>query len=116
MPYIFYAELESLIKKNRYIFNIKNRKSLTSKIGENIPLRHSMSTIWAFDNIENKHTLYRGDNLHDLHNDLPFLCERIIIEKVKNLVANLHDKTEYVICIRDLKQSLNHGLVLKIYI
>ena len=31
-----------------------------------------------------------------------------------NLVANLHDKTEYVVHIRNLKQALNHGLVLKI--
>ena len=35
------------------------------------------------------------------------------IEKVKNLVANLHDKAEYVIHIRNLKQGLNHELVLK---
>ena len=28
-------------------------------------------------------------------------------------MANLHDKTEYVIHIRNLKQALNHGLVLK---
>ena len=28
-------------------------------------------------------------------------------------MANLHDKTEYVIRIRNLKQELNHGLVLK---
>ena len=35
------------------------------------------------------------------------------IENVKELVANLHDKTEYVIHIRNLKQSLNNGLVLK---
>ena len=35
------------------------------------------------------------------------------IEKVGKLVANLHDKTEYVIHIRNLKQALNHGLVLK---
>ena len=27
------------------------------------------------------------------------------------LVANLHDKTEYVIRIKDLKQALNQGLV-----
>ena len=33
--------------------------------------------------------------------------------KVEKLVANLHDKTEYVIHIRNLKQALNHGLVLK---
>ena len=34
-------------------------------------------------------------------------------EKVEKLVANLHDKTEYVIHIRNLKQELNRGLVLK---
>ena len=47
------------------------------------------------------------------HNDLPFLPERMKIEKVEKLVANLHDKTEYVIHIRNLKQALNHGIVLK---
>ena len=42
--------------------------------------------------------------LHELHNDLPFLPERIKIEKVKKLVANLHDKTELnVIHISKLK-------------
>ena len=35
------------------------------------------------------------------------------IEKVEQLVVNLHDKTEYVIHIRNLKQALNNGLVLK---
>ena len=42
-----------------------------------------------------------------------FLLERTKIEKVEKLVANLHDKTEYVIHIRNLKQALNHGLILK---
>ena len=32
---------------------------------------------------------------------------------IKKLVANLPDKTGYVIYIRNLKQALNHGLVLK---
>ena len=35
------------------------------------------------------------------------------IEKIEKLVANLHDKTEYVIPIRNLKQTLNHGLVME---
>ena len=35
------------------------------------------------------------------------------IKKTENLVANLHDKTEYVILIKNLKQALNNGLVLK---
>ena len=36
------------------------------------------------------------EKLHELYNDLPFLPERMKIEKVEKLVANLHDKTEYV--------------------
>ena len=53
------------------------------------------------------------EKLHELHNDLPFLPERMKIEKVEKLVANLHDKTEYVIHTRNLKQALNNGSVLK---
>ena len=48
-----------------------------------------------------------------MHNDLTFLPERIKIQKVKKVVANLHDKTEYVIHIRNLKQASNSRLVLK---
>ena len=53
------------------------------------------------------------EKLHKLHNDLPLLPERMKSEKVEKLVANLHDKTEYVIHIRNLTQVLNNGLVLK---
>ena len=53
------------------------------------------------------------ENLHKLYNDLPFLSERIKIEKVEKDDATLHDKTEYLISIRNLKQALNNGLVLK---
>ena len=35
------------------------------------------------------------------------------IEKFGKILSNLHDKTEYVIQIRSLKQALNNGLVLK---
>ena len=52
-------------------------------------------------------------NLQGLHNDLLFLPERIKTEKVEKLAANLDDKTEYIIHIRNLKQALNHRLVLK---
>ena len=43
------------------------------------------------------------EKLYDLHNDSPFLPERIKIEKVEKLVADWHDKTENVIYIRNLK-------------
>ena len=35
------------------------------------------------------------------------------IERVEKLVANLHDKNEYVIHISNLKQVLSHMLVFK---
>ena len=34
------------------------------------------------------------EKLHELHSDLPFLPERMKIEKVEKLVTNLHDKSE----------------------
>ena len=54
------------------------------------------------------------EKLHELHNNLPFLPETMKIEKVEKLVSNLYDQTEYVIHTRNLKQKLNHGLILKI--
>ena len=42
-----------------------------------------------------------------------YLPERINLEKVEKAAANLHDKTEYVIHTRNLKQALNRGLLLK---
>ena len=51
--------------------------------------------------------------LHDLHSDLPFLPERMEINKCKKLVCNLYNKKKYVVHINSLKQALNHGLKLK---
>ena len=51
--------------------------------------------------------------LHDLHSDLPFLSERMEINKCKKLVCNLYDKKKYVVHINSLKQALNHELKLK---
>ena len=48
-----------------------------------------------------------------ISNDLPFSPDRIKIEKVEKLAANLHNKKEYVIHIGNLKQASNHGLELK---
>ena len=50
--------------------------------------------------------------LHDSHNDLPFMCERMKISGVEKLIPNLFDKKRYVIHIRALDQALKHGLVL----
>ena len=52
-------------------------------------------------------------NLHDLHSDLPFLPERMSINRRNQLICNLSDKNKYVVHIKSLKQELNHGLILK---
>ena len=51
--------------------------------------------------------------LHDLHSDLPFLPERMEINKCKKLLCNLFNKKKYVAHINTLKQALNHGLKFK---
>ena len=48
-----------------------------------------------------------------MHNDLPFMPEKMKINKVEKLVPNLCDKEKYVVHIRALDQALKHGLVLK---
>ena len=47
-------------------------------------------------------------NLHDLHNDLLFLPEKLKTKKCCKLVHNLHHK-KCVAHIRTLRQALNHG-------
>ena len=59
MPDMVYADMESLINKIDGCANNLDNSS-TIKNGEHIPCLYSMSTIWAFDHIENKHTLYPG--------------------------------------------------------
>ena len=53
------------------------------------------------------------EDIYELHGDLPFLSERKKLETVEKLATNLQDKTEYVTHIRNLKEALHHGLVLK---
>ena len=49
--------------------------------------------------------------LHELHSDLPFLSERMEINKCKKLVCNLFNKKKYGLKMDGKK--LNHGLKLK---
>ena len=51
--------------------------------------------------------------MFSLHSDLPFLPERKKIGKCNKLVCDFHDKENYVVHIKVLKQALNHGLILK---
>ena len=48
-----------------------------------------------------------------LHSALSFLSEKNKIKKCNKLVCGVHDKKNYVVHIKALKQALNHGLILK---
>ena len=49
------------------------------------------------------------EELHELHNDFPFLTERMNIVEFGKLVAKFHDKKECFIHTRNLEQALNYG-------
>ena len=53
------------------------------------------------------------NKLQNLHSDLPFLPERMVINNTKKLVCNLNDKKNYVVHINVLKQALDHRLKLR---
>ena len=75
--FMIYADLESLIKK---IDNCKNNpeNSLITKIGQHIPCRYSMPPIWAFDNIEKKHSLCREEG-----------CMKMFCSSLREQAANV---------------------------
>ena len=51
-----------------------------------------------------------------LNSDLPFLPEKLKINKCKKLACNQYDKNYYIFHVRSLKQELDHGIILtKLY-
>ena len=51
--------------------------------------------------------------LHEKHNELLFLAERMKIGREEKLVPNLKNKKGYVVHIKELDQALKHGLKLE---
>ena len=78
IPYIIYADTESLIRKINGCAN-NPEKSSTMKVGEYVPCGYSISTIFGFDHIENKHGLYRGKDC------MKNFCDSLK-ERAKNIV------------------------------
>ena len=74
--------------------------------------------IGLYTNCENEGSLSEVDvryptELHNLHNDLPFMCEKMVMNGVKKLVPNLDEKKKYVAHMKVLDQALSHGLALE---
>ena len=88
MPYLIYANIESLIRKIDGCAN-NPEDSSTTKIGEHIPCGYSMSTIWTFDHIENKHSLYLGkDCMKKFCESLREHAKNIIDFEKKDVIVN----------------------------
>ena len=58
---IFSIDPESLIKKTVVSKNNPEKLS-TTKLAEHVWCRYSISTIWVFNGIEDKHAVYRGED------------------------------------------------------
>ena len=95
--------------QNQNVYQLKNLVDLSQFTPDKID---------SFANCNSEGYLLEVDvrypkELHDYHNDLPFMCEKMKISRVKKLVPNLYDKRNYVINIRALSQALKHGLILE---
>ena len=113
MPFTIYAELECLLEKMSTCQNYPN-KSSTTKINKHTPSGYSIFTHCSFDESKNKINYYRGDDcMKKLHSDLPFLSERMKVNKCNKLFCNLFNKKKYVTHINSLKQALDLGLKLE---
>ena len=53
------------------------------------------------------------EDLHDLHNDIPFMCNKMKVNGVEKLIPNLYNKRKYIVHIKALKQAIDHGLLLR---
>ena len=78
VTYIIYTDIESLIKKIDECANNPENSSATN-IGEHIPSGYSMSTIWAFDNIETSILFILGEDC------IKKFCESLR-EHAKNII------------------------------
>lgn len=51
------------------------------------------------------------NHLHDLHNDYPFLCQKLRVNESKNekLILNLNDKKKYTLHYLTLQMAISNG-------
>ena len=66
------------------------------KIGEHIPCEYSVSTIWGFDYVESKHTLYHGkDCMKKFCNSLKEHTKNILFERKEMLPLTKEELKSY---------------------
>ena len=96
--------------KNYLWMVLSGKKMCVSKFNEDF--------IKSYDEDSDKRYILEADlkyprRFGDLHSGLPFLPERMKVNKCNKLICNLYNKNKYGLHIKLLKQALNHGLILK---
>ena len=95
-----------LLRKGVYPYEWEKPSKFTSDIIKMYDEKSSTGYVFEVD-------IDYPKNLHDFHSDLSFLPQRMKINKCDKLIYNLYNKKNYVVRIGLLKQTLNHGLILK---
>ena len=114
--------------KRAYIFNTWMQTTFTDgkwfKIYQHMDLNGRMEKTLPLKKLTNLSKKDKGGyllevdvkypkELHENHNELPFLAEKMKIKRVEKLVSNRKCKKRYVVHIKALDQALKHGLKLK---
>ena len=119
MSYIIYADIEPLIQKIDGCTSNPENSSIT-KIGDHIPCGSSMSTIWAFDRIENKHNSYRGkdrmklfcESLREHAKNITDFEKKKMLPLTKEELKSHQDANAYYKCgkriLKKLSKSINY--------
>ena len=92
VPFIIYADVESLLEKMSTYHN-NTEKSSTIKINEHTPSGYSLLTHCSFDLTKNKLDCYRGKAcMERFSKDLKEHATKIIIYEKKNAMIPLIDE------------------------
>ena len=86
LPFVIYADLESLLEKMSSCQNNPNTSS-TTKINKHTSSGYSIFTHCSFDESKNKLNYYRGDDcMKKFCNDLKTHANKVINYKKKNMM------------------------------
>ena len=100
VPFIIYADTESLLKKIDACHG-NPEKSSTTKIKKHTACGYSLLTHWSFDTTRNKHKYYRGkDYMKNFSRDLKKHAAEKINHKKKKKMMPLTNKENklYKVC------------------
>ena len=101
VPFIIYADLESLLAKMNTCHN-NPEKSSTTKINKHTPSGYSLFTPCSFDTTKNKLDYYRGKNcMKNFCLDLREHATKIINYEKKEMIPLTKEKKDLIVLQED---------------